>query len=236
MRGNSITVTNAAGTALGVGTYLLATNFGHNITSSETYAVTVAGTGLAANMAASIGVTNGGLFFVVASANAPPVASTMTVTASAGLSLKIALTDVATNWSDPNGNTPIGLSGISLTTTNGVTLTTNSSYIFYSDVTGADQISYTITNSIGTTTAGLINIVVSTAGATGQQATIAVSGGTATMSFAGIPGITYYVQRSVDLSTWTTISANTAPGNGVFQFVDNSAPGASAFYRLSTTP
>ena len=53
--------------------------------------------------------------------NHPPVAAPMTVTRTAGTVLTIALADVATNWSDADGDT-VTLSGINLVTTNGVTL------------------------------------------------------------------------------------------------------------------
>jgi fibronectin-binding autotransporter adhesin len=234
--GNTFTITNAGGNPLGAGSYAIITNtsgFAGSVTTN--CAVAVYGAGLATGMTGSIQTNGVAVNLVVVTANTPPVAATMTVPANVGVSLKIALADVATNWTDADGDTVV-LAGINLITTNGVTLTTNNAYIFYPNVTGNDQINYTVTDGNGGTNTGLINIVANTGSVTGQQATITVSGGTATMNFAGIPGDAYYVQRSTDLSTWTTISTNPAPANGVFQFIDNSPPGTSAFYRLSTTP
>lgn len=235
LNNNPLIVTNAAATALDAGNYLLATNLGNNITSSGSYAVTVAGTGLVAGSAASIQVTGGGLYLVVNR----PMEVTMTVAITAGLNLIIPLADVATNWSSSSGYT-VSLAGVTLLTTNGVTLTTNNTSIFYqAKVTASDQISYTITDGHGGTAPGLINIVINTNGVSGQTSgSISVSGGVAMVGFAGIPGYTYYVQRTPSLSptVWSTIATNVAPSNGVFQFVDTNAPGASAFYQLSTAP
>jgi hypothetical protein len=52
--------------------------------------------------------------------------------------------------------------------------------------------------------------------------------------------MTYYVERSTNLATWDTISTNTAPPGGAFDFVDDfhDLPAAplSAFYRLWWAP
>ena len=66
------------------------------------------------------------------------------------------------------------------------------------------------------------------------------AGGTATVSFAGIPGYTYGVQRSTNLLAWVTLVTTNAPANGLFNYTDNFSDlgfvPASAYYRLLWQP
>ncbi len=60
-----------------------------------------------------------------------------------------------------------------------------------------------------------------------------LDGGNPTVTFAGIPGFTYVVQVTSDLSgtpTWTDKLTTNAPAGGLFIFTDTSPP-SPAFYR-----
>ena len=189
--------------------------------------------------------------------NHPPVASMMTLTRPADLPAIIALSDLATNWSDVDGDT-VELAGINLTTTNGVTLfpinlatnldgsyvVTNTAFLGYLNASNVnDQFSYSISDGQGGTNVGYVNIVVSTTAATSGQATgiIATGGNAVTVNFAGIPGVNYGVQRSTNLVSWTTIWTTNAPAGGLFNYTDSYsdlggiAPN-SAYYRLTSAP
>jgi hypothetical protein len=170
--------------------------------------------------------------------------------------MKVALSDLATNWSDADGDL-VELASINLTTTNGVTLLplnlttnldgtyviTNTAFLGYTSASNVnDQLSYTISDGQGGTNVGYVNIVFSTNAVTGQPTGIMVTGGNAvTVNFAGIPGYGYGVQRSTNLVDWTTIWTTNAPTGGVFNYTDNygdlggTAP-SSAYYRLTWTP
>ncbi|HEX5400345.1 MAG TPA: hypothetical protein VFY06_14960 [Verrucomicrobiae bacterium] len=178
------------------------------------------------------------LFYIVPSI---PIAQPMTVYRTAGLTLKIALSDVATNWSDANGE-PVSLAGINLVTTNHVNLMTNSSYIFYTNSPNVDdQIAYGIADDLGATNTGVINIVI-VPSVTGQvTGIIAVNAGSATVGFAGIPDYQYSVERSTNLVDWVAIWTTNAPAGGLFNYTDtfsdlSGAPPPAAYYRLSWTP
>jgi adhesin/invasin len=188
---------------------------------------------------------------------APPVATTMTVPRPAGLTAKISLADLATNWSDVYSY-PVTLTGFSLTSTNGASvyslnLTTNSGVItassssFLGYVNAAnvnDQISYTISDGHGNTATGLINIVVSTSPLFGQASTVVPGGPTSTVNFAGQPGYTYTIERSTNLVTgtgWVPLETTNAPAAGPFSYVDHftdlgGTPPGSAYYRLEWIP
>jgi hypothetical protein len=103
----------------------------------------------------------------------------------------------------------------------------------------ADQINYTISDGLSTT-AGVINITVSTSQSVGGGVAVALVGNSATVTFAGIPGSQYEIQRATNvLAAWVTLYTTNAPSNGVFQYTDNfldlggQAP-PEAYYRTAT--
>jgi autotransporter-associated beta strand protein len=75
LNGNAFSVSNASGTALGSGTYLLIQQANGNVASFGSYPVTVTGSGLAANDTASIQVSGGNVNLLV-NAPVPPVIQT----------------------------------------------------------------------------------------------------------------------------------------------------------------
>jgi hypothetical protein len=203
---------------------------GQSVTLSKSgAAVTITATG-----SAKTGVS--GTFLV----NPGPMAMPMTVTRTAGLTLKIAWSDVATNWSESVGGT-VTLSGLNLVTTNQVHLTTNSTWILYTNSPNVnDQITYTINDSLGRTNPGVINVVINPF-VTGQNTTVSVSNGTATVTFYGKPGLTYVTQRSTNLVNWVSIATNTVSSSGVINVTDNFSDlggniPISAYYQLGWSP
>ena len=195
--------------------------------------------------------TNGSYYPIL-----PPVANPLTVTRSAGLTLKIALADLASNWSDPYG-IPVKLIAITPVSTNGATvyplnLTTNQdgSYVLgpyaflgYAGTNNVnDQLRYTISDGGGDTNIGYINIVVSTSPLFGQiSGQLNPNGSALTLNFTGQPGYPYSVQRSTNLTSWVTIWTTNAPAGSQFNYTDNYsdlgglAPSA-AYYRLAWVP
>ena len=173
--------------------------------------------------------------------NHPPVAAPMTVQRTAGLRLKIAWSDVTNNWSDSPDGDPVTLTSMSLVTTNLINLTTNSTYIFYTNSPNVnDQITYTISDGQGGTNTGVINVVINPF-VTGQlTGSITVSGSSVTVTNYGIPTFTYVTQRSTNLVNWVSIATNTVSSNGVITvtdtFSDLGGPPASAYYRLGWSP
>jgi hypothetical protein len=75
--------------------------------------------------------------------------------------------------------------------------------------------------------------------ATSTKTLVMATGGKATVSFAGIPGYRYDVERAEDAdftvnlsNVWTT----NAPAGGLFIFVDDNPPGSQAYCRLKYNP
>lgn len=50
--------------------------------------------------------------------------------------------------------------------------------------------------------------------------------------FAGIPGVTYQLDRSTDLQAWAPLTAAVMPAGGAASHEDSTAPADGAFYRL----
>lgn len=102
---------------------------------------------------------------------------------------------------------------------------------------GSDTFSVTLADPHGATVSGTVTVGVApnpTSGGVGvnpPQITM-LGNGDASVGSQGIPGRTYMVQRSTDLSYWTTIGTTVAASNGVVTFIDENPPPGSAFYRL----
>ncbi len=181
--------------------------------------------------------------------NHPPVANLMTVSRSAGSSLLIALSDLATNWSDAIDGDTVGLTSVTNPSTNGMTwqalnwitnsgviATTNFAFLGYTNNLDVnDRISYVVTDSFGGTTTGFIQITVNANPFTGQQS-INYTNASPTLTFYGVPGYSYTVQRSLALpATWvdlTNYPTTFTATNVIMQVTDTNNP--EAYYRLKS--
>ena len=166
--------------------------------------------------------------------NRSPVAGLLTYTNNPGVPLQIPIASLLSVATDADGDA-IALSGITLASTNGVALSTNGSFIVYSNnFNPNDLIQYTISDGHGGIANGAVTIAPSTtAQFTGQPD---VTGTSATLHLLGGPAGTYYLERSTNFPDWVTISTNVLPSNGVLDYVDDfhdlAEPPAWAFYRL----
>ena len=171
--------------------------------------------------------------------NSAPVAQTATYPRPAGFNLKIRIATLATNWSDADGGT-ITLTSVAATSTNGISLSKDNTHIYYNGANGSnpDQFSYVISDGFASTT-GMVSIVVTSIPATASISTnqITMNGEVPTLWLAGIPGRTYYVQASTNMTAWVDISTNVAGTNGLWNVVDADATNyPSRFYRTSDQP
>jgi hypothetical protein len=152
--------------------------------------------------------------------------------------LQIPIASLLSVATDADGDT-VRLAGVNLTTTNGITLITNSSFILYSNfVNAADQFSYTLGDGRGGGATGAVQIVsVPDARFTSLPS---LDGSSAMFEIAGRPGWTYYLDRSTNMQSWVVILTNVAPASGVFYYTDDfhDLPGPPwwAFYRLRWSP
>jgi Fibronectin type III domain len=170
--------------------------------------------------------------------HAPVVTGDYNVTRKAGQGLHIAITNILSQVTDADGDV-ISLTGYSVTLTNLATLTSNAVYLTYPNTTNvSDRFSYTVSDGYDSTT-GYVNVnlldgFVAGTPITGQFATNNASGAF-TVSYYGVIGYTYVVQRSTDLSLWVNLATNTIGGSGYTNVVDSSPPNP-AFYRVAWKP
>ncbi|MEO5802758.1 MAG: GH25 family lysozyme [Verrucomicrobiota bacterium] len=166
--------------------------------------------------------------------NRRPVANSVIVTNNPTQVLQISVASLTSNATDADGDS-IALANFDSVTTNGITLVESNAFLLYSnDMSVADKFSYTINDGHGGIATNTVQIVPST---TGRFTSLPTgNSNSVTLHLAGLPGWTYYVDRSTNLPAWLTIWTNVAPANGLFDYVDDfqdlGEPPSAAFYRL----
>jgi hypothetical protein len=230
--GGSLVTVNITGGTLASGTYRLVNYIG-NKTGTFNSAVSV--TGSAASGIRLSESTSNQVNLIV---NTPPVANTDALNRSSGISMKIPIANLLTNDTDIDGDT-VSFVSSSATTTNGATISTDGTYLYVPAATVNDAFTYTIQDGNGGTNTGSVYLVL--VGSSGQGVSVSPNtNSTLNVTFFGIPGQTYVVERATNIATpvWVDISTNTAPTQGVFSITDDFSVGLggqqpdSAFYRL----
>jgi hypothetical protein len=168
--------------------------------------------------------------------NNPPVANPATYYRLAGSPLTILIANLATNWSDLDGD-PLTLTSVDTTSTNGGTVTYDSTNIYYSDTSNVtDQFGYTISDGQGGTAQGIVTVLMAQQNISGWT----FSNGTLTLNFTGIPNSVYWVEAATNLASpvdWTPISTNVAGSDGQWQFTDTQTTNfLRRFYRTQANP
>ncbi|HZT22215.1 MAG TPA: protease pro-enzyme activation domain-containing protein [Verrucomicrobiae bacterium] len=171
--------------------------------------------------------------------NHPPRAADAFYRRLAGYPLDIAVSDLATNWSDPDGDA-VSLAGVSVST-NGVTLTNSAGTLFYFDANDVnDEFVCTLTDGWGGTNFQFVHVAIVT-NATPNIAVVppAVPGGI-TLSLGGAGGYTYVLEATTNLippAAWLPLATNILDTNGAWQFTDAEATNfPQRFYRLKLSP
>jgi autotransporter-associated beta strand protein len=165
--------------------------------------------------------------------NNPVIASNAVVTRAAGVEAKVRISNLA---ADLDGD------AISLSygnTTNGVTTTTDGTFIYFPAASVDDALSFTVTDGLGITNSGTVSVTI--VAASGQSGSINMTNNVASLTFFGVPGTAYNVERSTNgMSTWQVITNLVAPTNAPIGVISltNDVSGldpvpASAFYRLA---
>ena len=168
--------------------------------------------------------------------NHPPAATNVNYSRLAGYPLDIAVADLATNWSDADGDT-VSLAGIGVST-DGVTVTNNTGTLVYFDTNNVDdQFVCAISDGWGGTNFQTVYIDIVL---TNTIPTIIGVGsgfnGSVTLSLGGAPGDTYVLEVTTNLippGGWQPLATNTLGTNGLWQFTDTEATNfLHRFFRL----
>ncbi len=168
--------------------------------------------------------------------NHPPSLSSVFYTRGAGTVLNIAVADLATNWSDPDGD-PVSLAAIGLST-GGVTVTNdNGTLVYFNSNNVADQFLCDISDGFGGTNFQTVNLAVAfpaiTAVAPSPDKSIH-------LNLTAAPGYTYVLEATTNIfppGNWLPVATNTLGTNGVWSFIDASVTNfPQQFYRLRLLP
>ena len=167
--------------------------------------------------------------------NHPPEAAAAYYSRPAGNPLYIALTNLASYWSDADGDT-VSLAAVGVST-NGVTVTNTGGTLLYVNSNNvADQFVCAITDGWGGTNFQTVSISVL------LPATTSVRGSpknSLTLALTAAPGSTYILEVTRDLfpAAWQPVATNTLGTDGVWQFVDDQASNfQQGFYRFRLVP
>jgi hypothetical protein len=163
--------------------------------------------------------------------NNPPTANKSEYYRVSGYSLTIVIANLATNWSDLDGDT-LSLVGVGSPSTNGAVVTFDGTHIDYNGTNDvADRFGYTISDGQGGTNNGIVTVLVAR-----QDVSVeSVNNGSVTLDFTGIPGFVYWVEAATNLTppvNWEPLGTNQAGTNGLWQFTDTRTTNhLQRFYR-----
>ena len=235
----TVYTTNAAGIAVtfsptaddncGVQSLVANPASGSNFPIGDT-AVTVTATDIHGN-------TNQCSFTVTVILDHAPVAGSINLGAVANHPRTLLIDKVLGEATDLDANT-LTLTAVSANSTNGGTVTLTETNIIYTPVSnfaGADLFTYTISDGhSGTASGSVLILVLSESEASLNQVgqPIATTNGTVVVRFAGIPGLTYSVQRSSDQVNWNSAGSYVVPDTGIAEYTDSTpAPQPPYYYR-----
>lgn len=245
---------NAAGATTTISfEYGLTTAYGTSVTAtpttvsgSVTVAVAKAISGLVAGttyhyrvVATSASGTTRGADMAFTASN-PPVFAGYSISTPFQTAANVSLRKLLARATDPDGDV-ISVTAAGPASTHGGLVLLQASGILYTPpagFSGSDTFSVTLTDSGGAARSGRVTATVGPGPAAGgatvnpPQITL-LPGGEIGVKFQGIPGRTYRIQRSTDMSTWANLATVTANASGAMTFTDEAPPQPSAYYRLA---
>ena len=173
--------------------------------------------------------------------NPPPVAVGGTFYQLAGQPLVINLADLTFYDYDADGD-PLTLIGISHTTTNGLTITTNATQILVPGNSVPDGFSYTVTDGNGGKATGTATIAIITSPASQVLSLDPSIPGGVWVGFTGVPWYYYTAQRATNtlfagtVQTWAVQAFSDGSIYLWDDFADIGGQPDQAFYRLISNP
>jgi len=186
------------------------------------------------------GTAIGTVSVTVTGANDPPVFSSFSLITPYETSAMISLGKLLAKTTDPEGDA-VSVTSAGPASAQGGTASLQVGSILYTPpagFSGADSFAVTFEDVHGASVVGSVTVTVGTNPNAGGQGTnspqlVILPGGDIGISFQGIPGRSYQIQRSINLSAWTNLTTVVAAGNGAVTYTDDDPPQPSAFYRLA---
>ena len=139
------------------------------------------------------------------------------------------------NDSDIGGH-PLTLTSVSPTSVHGASVTLIANVVHYvppAGFTNSDSFTYTIGDGTGTTASATVtlNVIPPVTRPILKLTGIEDTPGGRTIHFGGLPGVSYTIQVSNDLITWSALGTLTADSTGAYQIIDPDVGVSARFYR-----
>lgn len=205
----------------------------NNITFAQqgTYDVVVTGPGATNTVSAGAQVD----------VNRQPTFSGYAFTTSKNTAATILLAKLLAKITDADGDA-FSITGVSPVSAGGGTVSLNAGGVLYTPLNNFvnnDTFTLTIMDARGAITVATVNVAVTAGNETNsnQSSLTVMPNGSVQALFYGIPGRSYQIQRSENLTSWMVLETVTAGANGIINFNDPSPPsGGTAFYRTKEAP
>jgi len=183
-----------------------------------------------AENAAGVGYSEVGTFTTPI---AEPLFAGFAASTMAGKLLSIYPEKILARTSDPDGGAVMLIRVFGPSVHGGtVSLTDTVNYTPAASFTGTDSFDVEFVGSLGGTLRASIVVTVIDNLSVGRNLTeLRLRDGMVDLTFRGVPGRSYIIQRSTDLASWTTIARVTAAADGRIDFTDDSPPQPSGYYR-----
>lgn len=178
---------------------------------------------------------------VVESVNSAPVFAGYSFQTLMNQSTLIRLATLLEQTTDGDGDT-VTLISVSPTSTAGGSVSLDAAHVTYVpplNGIGDDTFQITFSDGNGGETTGevFVSLAADPESPLSLKTLQILSNGHIQVSFAGVPGQAYQVERSTDLLEWTPVGASIVAGDtGNIAFIDSAAPPGTAFYRTSAAP
>jgi Bacterial Ig domain len=168
--------------------------------------------------------------------NRPPSPNTVSLGTLQNKPISVPFQKLMSSTTDSDGDA-VTLTGIKTNSATGASIILaagSATYVPNTNFTGVDYFTYSVTDAKGAKSSGYVIVDVRPANvAFGQMLPpVPAPDGGFNVSFMGMPGRTYNLQRSTSLNgPWTTLTPITVDLSGVGVYRDANPPKAGAFYR-----
>jgi hypothetical protein len=215
--------TNIPGATLG-GTALPYTIVNVSLADAGQYSVAVSNIG---------GVTTSAP--AILTVNRSPVAGNFNAATLQNTPINIPIQKLLLFASDPDAD-PLSLASVATPTTNGGTFVSGTTDITYTPPNGyigVDSSTYTVSDGRGGSASALINVQIRSANQlSGNLLPLTQIPGGFRVTFAGIPGYSYTLQRAESINgPWSNVTAVVVGSLGIGIYDDTNSPPPTAFYR-----
>lgn len=167
--------------------------------------------------------------------NHPPIGLPVSYFYGAGIGWSLAVTNLATNWSDADGD-PVSLSAVS-PSTNGIVVGDGLGWLTYTNSANVpDQFICTLSDGWGGMNYETVTLLPVFPAI--NSVSLGASG-SLVLSLSGAPRDAYVLLSSTDLtsSAWVPVATNILNDSGLWWFTNNPAPGVPwQFFRLGVAP